>query len=177
MCCCKFSLKTVVMHTFQAKCSRYGRLLTGEFFWRFLFPPWLGRTGGRGGYYMLPAWAHIIESVTKNGCDLTVLHSLWVFIMKRRRKAAPFAFTSSCIRWCALGLWLLLSWLGLMDLLWRLALNVLSPLALVVGQFSILRGCRCLLSLFHFEEHRWGRTVLHGPKLTDRKDSFGSSAS
>ena len=44
---------------------------------------------------------------------------------------------------------------------------VLFPLTLLVGQLSVLRGRRHLVGLFHFEEHRRGGTVLHGPEFTD----------
>lgn len=42
---------------------------------------------------------------------------------------------------------------------------VLFPLALLVGQLPVLRGRGHFVGLFHFEEHRRGGTVLHGPFL------------
>lgn len=45
---------------------------------------------------------------------------------------------------------------------------VLFPLALLVGQLSVLRGRGHLMGLFYFEEHWRGGTVLHGPEFTDR---------
>lgn len=99
----------------------------------------------------------------------SVLHSLWVFVRKRRGKAAPLAFTSPCIRWRALGMRLLgvrLDWQGLVNLLWRLAVAVLFPLIFLVGQLPILRGCGHFMGLFHFEEHWRGGTDLHGPFLS-----------
>lgn len=104
-------------------------------------------------------------------CNLTVLHSLRVFVGKGRGKTPPFAFTTSRIRRRALGLRLLglgKGWLGLVNLLWRLTVAVLFPLALLVGQLPVLRGRGHLVGLFHFEEHRRGGTVLHGPEFTDR---------
>lgn len=53
-----------------------------------------------------------------------------------------------------------------------LALAMLFPLILLVGQLPILRGHRHLMGLFHFEEHRRGGTVLHGPEFTERGRAF-----
>lgn len=94
-------------------------------------------------------------------------HSLWVFIGERRGKAASFAFTATRIRWRALRLRLLgqsLDWLWLVRLL---AVAVLFSLTPLVGQLSILRGSGHLVGLFHLEEHRRGRTVLHGSEFTE----------
>lgn len=44
---------------------------------------------------------------------------------------------------------------------------VLFSLNPVVGQLSVLRRNGHLVRLFHLEEHRRGRTVLHGPKFTE----------
>lgn len=105
-------------------------------------------------------------------CNLTVPHSLWVFIRERRGKAAPLTFTAPRIRRRALGLRLLglrLDMLGLVNLLWRLAVAVLFPLTLLVGQLPVLRRRWHLVGLFYFEEHRRGGTVLHGPEFTDQR--------
>lgn len=96
-------------------------------------------------------------------CNLTVLHSFWVFIWEMGGRAVALTFAAPCIRWCALGL------LGLVNLLWGLAVAVLFPLTLLVGQLPVQSRCRCLVGFFHFEEHRRGGTVLHGPEFTDRK--------
>lgn len=53
-----------------------------------------------------------------------------------------------------------------------LALAMLFPLILLVGQFPVLRGHRHLVGLFHFEEHRRRGTVLHGPEFTERGRAF-----
>lgn len=104
-------------------------------------------------------------------CNLTVPHPLWVFVGVRRGKASAFAFTAPRVRGCALGLRLLglrKDRQGLVDLLWRLTVAVLFPLAPLMGQLPILRGRGRLMGLFHFEEHRRGWAVLHGPEFTDR---------
>lgn len=104
-------------------------------------------------------------------CNLTVPHSLRVFVRVRRGKAAPLALAAARIWWRAVGLRLLglrLDRLRLVNLLWRLAVAVLFPLTPLVGQLPILRGRGHLVGLFHFEEHRRGRTVLHGPEITER---------
>lgn len=103
---------------------------------------------------------------------LTVPHSLGVFIGERRRKAAPLALTATRVRRRALGLRVL----GLrLDWLWRvslLAVAVLFPLTLLVGQFPVLRGHGHLVGLFYFEEQWRGGAVLHGPKSTQRRKTI-----
>lgn len=87
--------------TFQAKCSRYRRLLSSEFLRRFLLPSWLRRKTRsieRSAQY---SEKHIKTSSEKY---LTVPHSLGVFIGEGRRKAAPLALTAARVRRRALGL-------------------------------------------------------------------------
>lgn len=93
-------------------------------------------------------------------CDLTVPHPLWVFVGERRRKAAPLALAAPRVRRRALRLVTLL------------AVAEMLPLVPLVGQLPVLRGRRHLVGLFHFEEHRRGRVVLHGPGITERGRTF-----
>lgn len=93
-------------------------------------------------------------------CDLTVPHPLRVFVGERRRKAVPLALAAPRVRRRALRLVTLL------------AVAEMLPLVLLVGQLPVLRGRRHLVGLFHFEEHRRGRAVLHGPGITERGRTF-----
>lgn len=113
----------------------------------------------------------IKRTFKKMCCNLTVLHSFWVFVRERRWKATPLTFTAPCIRRRTLGMGLLglrLDWLGLVNLLWRLAVAVLFPLTFLVGQLPVQSRRGHLMGLFHFEKHWRGGTVLHGPEFTDR---------
>lgn len=108
-------------------------------------------------------------------CNLTVSHSLWVFIREWRRKTATLTLTATRIRWRALGLWLLRLRLDRLWLMSLLAVAVLFPFTFLVGQLPILRGHGHLVGLFYFEEHRRVGTVLHGPRFTKRGWTIFSS--
>lgn len=93
-------------------------------------------------------------------CELTVLHALWVFVGKRRWKAAPLTLAAPCVRRRTLRL------LALQ------AVAYLLPLVPLVWQLPVLRWHWHLVGLFHFEEHRRGRAVLYGPAITEHSKTF-----
>lgn len=156
--------------TFQSKCSRYRRLLSSEFLRCFLLPSWHTEQV-MVKHIQCKHIMRIFGPLQRICCNLTVPHSLWVFIRERRGKASPLTFTAPRVGRRALRLWLLglrLDWLGLVNLLRRLTVAVLFLLAPLVGQLPVLRRRGHLVGLFHFEEHWRGGTVLHGPEFKDR---------